>query len=167
MVSFRRAFLVWEIPVIAALLGKLEAYQIDPNQEDSRFWALTKNGSYSVRTGYEHFDTSPAMIIPWKDIWFSAMLMKVQLFLWIGTLGKMWTIDKEKGSLPNKCVLLMCQGWRVNCSMCFFITLMLGKFEMRELETPVCLGCLRQTYPACFKVGEPVPLAQKEEQDGG
>lgn len=93
---------------VANLLGQLRDVVIHPDQEDRKIWEMGNDGIYTVSSGIHFFGSEPRLgsQVPWKDIWYHPVPLKIQFFMWVAHLGKISTVDilRKKGLiLTNFC----------------------------------------------------------------
>jgi hypothetical protein len=82
-----------------------------PTQEaiDIICWKLTSQKVFSVNSYYKHLSSPAYRSYPWKNVWKTLALLKVNFFIWTPSLGKVLTIDNLR---KRQLVLL---DW---CCMC-------------------------------------------------
>lgn len=86
-------------------------------EEDRNIWEIGQNGAYTVRSSTHFFGPMPDVHVPWKDIWYLPVPLKIQFFMWVAISGNISTNDvlRRKGFiLPNICSLCKKDGESVN-----------------------------------------------------
>lgn len=95
----------WEILPACNLLERVGNVCFQPDQMDCRIWSVEPGSIVDEIL----LDSSADLNILWKEIWYNAVPLKVQFFLWVSSLGKISTMDIliRKGMiLPN--IFLLC-----------------------------------------------------------
>ena len=106
--NFLRPFNDWEIEEVASLLHTLHEVSYCPSGEDKLLLKGDKEKGFSVRTMYKCFDHFPAIDFPYRLIWNPVVPLKIRVFAWEATWGKVLTLDqlKRRGMiLVNRCFM--------------------------------------------------------------
>lgn len=77
-------------------------------QVDRWVWRRGVEGVFLVRSCYDHVAAVVGTSGPWKVIWYNAILLKAQFFLWTTSLEKISSMNmlRRKGFyLPSICLL--------------------------------------------------------------
>lgn len=83
----------WEVPTIALVLGRLHTVVVRLNREDRLVWENGPNGAYNVRSETRFFGDLSDNQDSWKDMWYPLVPLKIQFFMWVASLGKIFMID--------------------------------------------------------------------------
>lgn len=65
------------------------------DQEDNRSWELSLNVMFTVKSFYEHIESSQLRSIPWKDIWFNWSLQRCNSSFGLGKILIMDNLIKK------------------------------------------------------------------------
>lgn len=96
--TLRRATFDWEIPRVTQLLNKLRGTRLNLGHEDHCVWVNVNSSLFSVKSCYEMLANVRMEEGPWKALWYTAVLLKVQFFLWTAawTSFLQWICCREK-----------------------------------------------------------------------
>lgn len=97
-----------EIPRMTQFLARLQDSWVHLGEEDRRVWLGDPGGKFSVKACYAHLANVEEVQGPWDLVWYNAVLLKVQFFLWTMALDKISTMDmlRRKGlCLTSVCLL--------------------------------------------------------------
>ena len=107
---FARAFNNWEIELVEYFLHRIQAFQVQREEEDRVFWTASKCGAFSVKSLYFMLELGGSSLFPCDSIWRVRVPPKVAFFSWEASWGKVLTLEQlqRRGfSLANRCFLCL------------------------------------------------------------
>lgn len=80
----------WHAPLVEALFPSevarriLSTYIPSRGRQDCRYWASSKNGSFTVKSAYEKYPGCVGRVSSevWKKVWAMGLSLKYGLFIW-------------------------------------------------------------------------------------
>ena len=106
--SFSRPLNDWEIETVECFLSMIQDKVVVEEREDEVFWAVTKSGSFSVKSLLSILKEVRVSPFPTSIVWNAWVPPKVGFFCLGGNLGKVLTLDQlqRRGcSLVNRSFL--------------------------------------------------------------
>jgi hypothetical protein len=82
----------WEVDE-ASLFTLLYSIRVRSEVEDKLWWTPSHKGEFDVRSFYKVLACEDEALFPWKSIWRTKVSLKLALFAWSATLGKILTLD--------------------------------------------------------------------------
>ena len=92
--SFSRPLNDWEIEIVECFLSRIQDKVVVEEREDEVFWAVTKNGSFSVKSLISILEEVRVSTFPTSIVWDAWVPPKVGFFCLGGNLGKVLTLDQ-------------------------------------------------------------------------
>ena len=86
--SFSRPLNDWEIEIVECFLSRIQNKVVVEEREDEVFWAVTKNGSFSVKSLISILEEVRVSAFPTSIVWNAWVPPKVGFFAWEATWGK-------------------------------------------------------------------------------
>ncbi|RVW53013.1 putative ribonuclease H protein [Vitis vinifera] len=98
---FARAFNNWEIELVEYFLHRIQAFQVQREEEDRMFWTESKCGAFSIKSLYSILEPRGSSVFPSDNIWRVRVPPKVTFFAWEASCGKVLTLNQlqRRGSL--------------------------------------------------------------------
>ncbi|RVX23889.1 hypothetical protein CK203_000399 [Vitis vinifera] len=92
--SFSRPLNDWEIETVECFLSRIQDKVVVEEREDEVFWAVTKSGSFSIKSLLSTLEEVRVNPFPTGIVWNVWVLPKVSFFAWEATWGKVLTLDQ-------------------------------------------------------------------------
>ncbi|RVX18253.1 hypothetical protein CK203_006485 [Vitis vinifera] len=128
---FSRAFNNWEIELVEHFLHRIQAFQVQREEEDRVFWTESKCGAFSIKSLYSILEPRGSSVFPSDNIWKVRVPPKITFFAWEASCG------------PVESLLFSLFGvtWTLSCTvketLLGGMERLWGKFERRLGKWPL------------------------------
>ena len=79
---FARAFNNWEIELVGHFLHRIQAFQVQREEEDRVFWTESKCGAFSIKSFYSILESGGSSLFLSDSFWRVRVSLKVAFFAW-------------------------------------------------------------------------------------